>query len=579
MIKIDKLNPFGRLCITLGMLPTSYKESLTYEEQLLWLFNYIEKTLIPTINNNAQAVEELQALYIELKSYVDSYFDNLDVQEEINNKLDDMAESGQLEAIIGQYLSLAGILSYDTLTDLKAAENLIDGSICKTLGFASVYDRGGAFYKVREVTNQDVVDNVSIVALSDENLVAQIILQNSVAFEQFGIIGDGETENSTNLGKLLTYVSSNKINITTGGGVYYFNNNITLSGVDIDLNGGSLLLNNNTITLTNKASLQNGTIEHGVVILDGGRNRLTHITFKEFQNSAITINQNGFEDFIEYIRVENNSNSTSTVCITNNTGDETISHVTGFGCYKGIVTYGADNYYEDIHLWLNNNNTFADSIFAEIHSTSNVFSNCCSDSYNKPIYLSASNLKNTLTNFNFINNNILFKNKEFVLVSGTTTGCVLTGNVICKLTNFADASNNNTLSIGFGSELYFTMIDGGTTEKTGGFNYTWIQSKTTGTGVSVNDASSIYINAGKLNINLTLYISGSSTSEVTIDLSSLIDINRYKSRGFVPAVYNNYTTAGFVEYYLNNGTLTFSKPNQSSGSTFSAIGLNLYIEQ
>ena len=62
MIKIDKLNPFGRLCVTLGMLPSSYKESLTYEEQLLWMFNYIEKTLIPTINNNAQAVEELQAL-------------------------------------------------------------------------------------------------------------------------------------------------------------------------------------------------------------------------------------------------------------------------------------------------------------------------------------------------------------------------------------------------------------------------------------------------------------------------------------------------------------------------------------
>ena len=81
MIKIDKLNPFGRLCITLGMLPSPYKESLTYEEQLLWMLNYIEKTLIPTINNNAQVVEELQALYLELKSYVDSHFENLNVQQ------------------------------------------------------------------------------------------------------------------------------------------------------------------------------------------------------------------------------------------------------------------------------------------------------------------------------------------------------------------------------------------------------------------------------------------------------------------------------------------------------------------
>ena len=127
MIKIDKLNPFGRLCVTLGMLPSSYKESLTYEEQLLWMLNYIEKTLIPTINNNAQAVEELQALYLELKSYVDSYFENLDVQQEINNKLDQMAESGQLTEIIAQYLGLAGVLAFNTLNDLKNAENIDRG--------------------------------------------------------------------------------------------------------------------------------------------------------------------------------------------------------------------------------------------------------------------------------------------------------------------------------------------------------------------------------------------------------------------------------------------------------------------
>ena len=112
MIKIDKLNPFGRLCITLGMLPTSYKESLTYEEQLLWMLNYIEKTLIPTINNNGEAVEELQALYLELKSYVDSYFENLDVQQEINNKLDAMAESGELTNILAIYLKSGYVSNY-----------------------------------------------------------------------------------------------------------------------------------------------------------------------------------------------------------------------------------------------------------------------------------------------------------------------------------------------------------------------------------------------------------------------------------------------------------------------------------
>ena len=579
MIKVDKLNPFGRMCISLGMIPSSYKESLTYEEQILWFMNYLEKTVIPALNNNADAIIELQGLYEQIKTYVDEYFDNLDVQEEINNKLDDMAESGELTEIIAQYLQLAGVLAYNTVAEMKTAENLVDGSICKTLGYYNKNDNGGSFYKVREIINTDVVDEVSLIALNDEELVAEIITGDYITLEQFGCKGDGTTDDSAKLKLALTYANTNKLKISASAKTYYINDDITLNNNTLDLNNCTLKMNNHTITLSNMSYLSNVIILNGNIVLDGGRNKLSYCTIKEFQNSAITINNNGYEDYIEYIRIENNSNSTSTVCITNNSGDETISHVTGFGCYKGIITKGADNYYEDIHLWLNNNNTFADSIFAQIESTGNVFSNCCSDSYHKPIYLTTSNLKNTLTNFNFINNNILFKNKDFVLVSGTTTGCVLTGNVICKLTNFSDAENNNTLAIGYGSELYIVVIDGETTEKIGGFNYTWIQSKTTGTNASINEASSVYLNAGKLNINLTIYVSGSSTNEISVDLSSLLNINRYKSRGFVPAVYNNYTTAGFVEYYLNNGTLTLSKPSQSSGSTFSAIGLNLYIEQ
>ena len=102
MIKVEKLNPFGRMCVSLGMIPSSYKESLTYEEQLLWFCKYLEDTVIPTVNNNAEAVEELQNLYIELKAYVDAYFDDLNVQEQINHKLDEMASDGTLAEIINQ---------------------------------------------------------------------------------------------------------------------------------------------------------------------------------------------------------------------------------------------------------------------------------------------------------------------------------------------------------------------------------------------------------------------------------------------------------------------------------------------
>ena len=92
IIDVQTLPPFKKFIMSIGAIPTSYLESMSYAELLMWFCNYLQNTVIPTVNNNAEAVEELQGLYEELKSY----FDNLDVQEEINNKLDSMATDGLL---------------------------------------------------------------------------------------------------------------------------------------------------------------------------------------------------------------------------------------------------------------------------------------------------------------------------------------------------------------------------------------------------------------------------------------------------------------------------------------------------
>lgn len=103
--EINFLRPFTKFCCSIGNLPSSYMTSLSYEEQLLWFCDYLENTVIPTINNNEEAVQELQNLYIELKSYVDNYFENLDIQEKINNKLDIMSKNGELTRLLLPYLS------------------------------------------------------------------------------------------------------------------------------------------------------------------------------------------------------------------------------------------------------------------------------------------------------------------------------------------------------------------------------------------------------------------------------------------------------------------------------------------
>lgn len=50
MKKIENVIPIPNWKYTLGELPTSYLESMTYQEQLLWLCNYFSETIAPNIN-------------------------------------------------------------------------------------------------------------------------------------------------------------------------------------------------------------------------------------------------------------------------------------------------------------------------------------------------------------------------------------------------------------------------------------------------------------------------------------------------------------------------------------------------
>lgn len=59
--------PFKRMVSTVGNLPTSFVDSMSYYEMLAWLCQYITDTIIPQININSEAINELEVEFDALR--------------------------------------------------------------------------------------------------------------------------------------------------------------------------------------------------------------------------------------------------------------------------------------------------------------------------------------------------------------------------------------------------------------------------------------------------------------------------------------------------------------------------------
>ena len=187
--KISKIiTPFKMQILTNFPYIEADFDALTNYQLLCKVVEYLNKVIG---NEN-----KLTIAFNNLYNYVSTFFENLDVQEEINTKLDEMAEDGTLADIIADYIQLKGQLVYNTVADMKSAENLYVGSFAKTYGYYNYNDNGGALYKVRNITNEDVVDEMFIIALHDDSLIAELIT-NDINIKQLGAYGDNTHDDSS----------------------------------------------------------------------------------------------------------------------------------------------------------------------------------------------------------------------------------------------------------------------------------------------------------------------------------------------------------------------------------------------
>lgn len=224
-LKPTFIRPFRHFIMTIGELPTAYVDTMTYYEMLLWFVNYLRKTVIPAIDKNALALKEVQDLYIELKKYVDDYFDNLDIQDEIDNKLNEMAQDGTLEEIMSTYLNLKAIFCFDTVADMKQATNLVNGSYARTLGFHSINDGGGALYKVKTGLTPNEMNIIEV----QNNCQAELNCDVANVL-QFGCYGDNSHNDTVPFQACANYAEANSLKFYAPNKTYLLST-VTLNNI------------------------------------------------------------------------------------------------------------------------------------------------------------------------------------------------------------------------------------------------------------------------------------------------------------------------------------------------------------
>ena len=143
-------------------------DALTDYQLFCKMVSYMKKALI-----------KIDDFEDKLNKY-ENYFENLNVQEEINNKLEEMATSGELEEIIALFLAYSNILGFDTISDMQESQSLVNGSICKCLGKTNYLNGDGNYYKIRNKEESDVIDGENILSVNNPDLVAVKIIDHSI---------------------------------------------------------------------------------------------------------------------------------------------------------------------------------------------------------------------------------------------------------------------------------------------------------------------------------------------------------------------------------------------------------------
>ena len=334
------------------------------------------------VNNTKDTLEDA---FNALDDYVRNYFENLDVQEEINNKLDDMVEQGTLQEIIADYLNSKAIFGFDNVQSLKNATNLIDGSYASTLGYHSKNDGGSALYKIRTITNDDVVDEMFILEmLNDDSLIAELIT-NEINANQIGAYGNGTNEDTSKIQSLITYCQNNNKILNLVSGKTYLVDTLSITN-KLSINGNMATLKpkttHNILNIDYEENVPTGFIKDliidmdykapiGINIINDHRRTYENITFNNSATDGIAlyVGNNGSPAGCNFINLKGYGNKFQSSQFCKIDGADTVFSNIDYECYKYGIEVNANAMFTNIHGFILGSDIYENSYFMKINAS------------------------------------------------------------------------------------------------------------------------------------------------------------------------------------------------------------------
>lgn len=226
-----------------------------HDLNLDWIISEVKKA-IEGFKALSAKTDDFETTLNNALEYINNYFENLDVQEEINNKLEEMKKNGELAAIIASFLKAPNY--YLSVQSMVADTAITKNSVAITAAYNTAANDGSCLYWIHTPKRYDFE-----IALSN-NLYAYPCPMGIPTVREFGATANNDIE--TPLKNLINYstITNNpcdisgqykltnpqyinkkylaNYNLTSDAGVVYTKN------IDINTNGYDYIQSDSRIT-------------------------------------------------------------------------------------------------------------------------------------------------------------------------------------------------------------------------------------------------------------------------------------------------------------------------------------------